>query len=506
MASSELPVQDGLVLQPFRGVRYVLDNLAQVTSPPYDLVSDSDILDLLALHPANVVRLILPGPDHHRYAEARDTLRSWLASGLLAADDQPAIYVYEQCTATDTHSAVRPTAQHASTSDIPLADLSLHKTHRHRPMDGHGTLPEHHAAPPASPEGSRPLRSGHAFQTEGRPGAPSTSEAASEAASERRVLQRGLIGAVALTDPRQGIVLPHENVMPGPVADRLALMRAAEANLEPIFLLYDGGGPASHLVDEIATTRPPLIEAVTDDGIRHRLWAVTEQPKLDLIAADLHDRQALIADGHHRYATYRALQQEYHASGHGNGPWDSGLALLVDSAVYAPDLKPIHRVIPALPLAEAVAKAKGAWQVHEYPTLHEGLTALASCHGIAFLLAGDGSSHLLTDPDALQLERAMPDDRSERWRSLNTSILAEFVFPKVWGIRDDEESVRIVHHDPYAAEDLARQAGGTAVVLQPLAVDAVSAVAAEGERVPRKSTSFGPKPRTGLVMRTFATD
>ncbi|WP_170177486.1 DUF1015 family protein [Thermomonospora umbrina] len=27
------------------------------------------------------------------------------------------------------------------------------------------------------------------------------------------------------------------------------------------------------------------------------------------------------------------------------------------------------------------------------------------------------------------------------------------------------------------------------------------AVAEAGERVPRKSTSFGPKPRTGLVMR-----
>jgi hypothetical protein len=32
----------------------------------------------------------------------------------------------------------------------------------------------------------------------------------------------------------------------------------------------------------------------------------------------------------------------------------------------------------------------------------------------------------------------------------------------------------------------------------------VYAIAAQGERVPRKSTSFGPKPRTGLVVRTFA--
>jgi uncharacterized protein (DUF1015 family) len=32
----------------------------------------------------------------------------------------------------------------------------------------------------------------------------------------------------------------------------------------------------------------------------------------------------------------------------------------------------------------------------------------------------------------------------------------------------------------------------------------VYAVAARGEKVPRKSTSFAPKPRTGLVLRSFA--
>jgi len=28
-------------------------------------------------------------------------------------------------------------------------------------------------------------------------------------------------------------------------------------------------------------------------------------------------------------------------------------------------------------------------------------------------------------------------------------------------------------------------------------------IAADGVRMPRKSTSFGPKPRTGLLLRTF---
>jgi uncharacterized protein (DUF1015 family) len=41
------------------------------------------------------------------------------------------------------------------------------------------------------------------------------------------------------------------------------------------------------------------------------------------------------------------------------------------------------------------------------------------------------------------------------------------------------------------------------VICNPASFEAVIGIAANGERVPRKSTSFGPKPRTGLVLRTF---
>ncbi|WP_248965581.1 DUF1015 family protein [Sphaerisporangium perillae] len=420
MAISELPSPDGLVLRPFRGVRFAVEDPAAVTSPPYDLISREDVQSLLDAHPNNVVRLILPGADQHRYAEARETLTSWLRSGVLATDDLPALYVYEQ--------------------------------------SGPG------------------------------------------------VLLRGLIGDLGLSEPEKGIVLPHENVMPGTVADRLALMKTTESNLEPIFLLYEGdGGGASRLVDEVASTRTPLVDVRTDDGIAHRLWALTEPAEVDAVAAELYGRRALIADGHHRYATYLALQRDYHAEGRGPGPWDFGLALLVDSTAYPPDLKPIHRVIPGLALEEAAARAKGAWRVHDFPRLEDALDALASAPGPAFVLAGEGPSHLLTDPDPVQVEHAMPPSRSAAWKSLATSILAEFLMPKVWGMQDDERTVRIVHHDPFLAAQMARRQSGTAVIIPPLTVDGVLAIAAGGERVPRKSTSFGPKPRTGLVLRTFAT-
>nr|WP_246064416.1 DUF1015 domain-containing protein [Nonomuraea longispora] len=570
MGTPELPVPDGLVLRPFRGVRFAVDDPAKVTSPPYDLISDADVDTLLDSHPNNVVRLILPcsSPGHpssadvpappsaddvparsgtarggqpgaapdaqaqepleSRYTEARNTLRAWLDTGVLVADDVPALYVYEQ--------------------------------------------------------------------------------------SGAEVLQRGLIGDVGLTDPDQRIILPHEDVMPGPVADRLALMSTTQANLEPIFLLYDGAnGTASRLVDEVTRYRQPLVSARTEDGLTHRLWAITDPEELAAINADLHDRQALIADGHHRYATYRVLQRQEHetrrrtgpagtrasgsdqratppttpdtrpappttyeaagptpqrtgaagprrpgpqpthsagepqrpdperadlASRHGDsagagrpgsaqqddgagtgqdapaagagrstaGPWDFGLALLVDSSAYPPDLKAIHRVIPGLPLDEAAARAKGSWRVHDYDDLTLGLAALDEAAEPAFLLAGEGGAHLLTDPDPVQLAHAMPPERSDRWSSLNTSVLSEFVMPKVWGMRDDERAVRIVHHDARAAVRLAARSGGTAVILKPLKAEEVLAVAAGGERVPRKSTSFGPKPRTGLVLRTFAID
>ena len=101
-------------------------------------------------------------------------------------------------------------------------------------------------------------------------------------------------------------------------------MEAADANLEPIFLVYEGGGDAGRIVDDAAAA-PPLLELRR----RRRPDATgsgrSPTPRLhDRIAADLRDRRALIADGHHRYATYRALQARRHAAGDGPGPGTRG--------------------------------------------------------------------------------------------------------------------------------------------------------------------------------------
>ena len=325
-------------------------------------------------------------------------------------------------------------------------------------------------------------------------------------------VQRGLIGRLRLVPPEAGIVLPHEDVSPGPVAGRLALMEATQANLEPIFLLYDGHGRAGETAGIVAATagREPLISARTPDGLRHRLWAVTDPADLRAIAGDLAQRQALIADGHHRYAAYRLLQARRQRAGHGPGPWDYGLALLVDSANYPPQIRAIHRVIPGLDLRHAVKLAASAFAVRALPGgmahLPAAVNALAdaSAAGPAFVLADEDSVYLIYQPDPVQAAAAMPAGRSAQWRALPAAVLQELLITTIWSLTDDDEVVRVVHHDAEAAVRTAQESAGTAVLCHPMTPREVYAVAARGEKVPRKSTSFAPKPRTGLVLRSFA--
>jgi uncharacterized protein (DUF1015 family) len=417
------PFPEGLVLHPFRGLRYsAAVDLRSVTSPPYDVIDAAGIEALEQSSDVNVVWLILPRDEARegdRYLRAASTLQAWRAEGVLQPDPDAALYVYEQASAT------------------------------------------------------------HA--------------------------QRGLLGAVALSPPEDGIVLPHENTMSRTVSDRLALYTAVEADLEPIFLLYGGGGAASDAV-AAASSRLPLVDVVLPDGLRHRLWALTDPVELAAVAADLHGRTAVIADGHHRYATYLQRQAAAWSAGQGPGPWDAGLTFLVDSASFGPEVHAIHRVVPDVEAFELARRAEGAMRVHELDgdDLESALGALAAAGqaGPAFLLvSGDGGTlRLLTDPHPERLARALPDDRSAAWRALDVSVLHHYLVADVWQLVDDVDTVRY-EHDVAAAVASAAASGGTAVLLNPTPLEAVTTVAAGGERMPRKSTLFTPKPRTGLVLR-----
>jgi uncharacterized protein (DUF1015 family) len=451
------------VLAPFRGIRYARDRvsgIANVTSPPYDVINGGILDHLRAADPHNVVRLILPGEDADSSKAAASLLREWLSAGVLIRDRMASLYLYEQ------------------------------------------------------------------------------------SAGDSACVQRGIIGLVRLGPPESAGILPHEGVMPGLVAGRRELMAATQANLEPIFLVYDGAqdgsaadpatpdpaapSTAAAVIDRAAARRAPLVTITTEDGMTHRLWRLGDPAEQAAIATDLAGRQALIADGHHRYAAYLDLQAEMRAAGLGAGPWDYGLAFLVDSAAYPPRLGAIHRVLPGLPPGRAAELAEAAFAVKDLPadlSLDDALDCLAAAgqEGTAFLLAGGPVFRLLSHPDPVQLAASMPAGMSKPWQALDASVMQHLLLGRLWGVTDSErdvlidhdaaDAVRAVSGDATATEVAQRTAGrgagasfaagGTAVISNPVPFEAVIQIAAHGERVPRKSTSFGPKPRTGLVLRTF---
>ncbi|MEU8530453.1 MULTISPECIES: DUF1015 domain-containing protein [Streptomyces] len=318
------------------------------------------------------------------------------------------------------------------------------------------------------------------------------------------LLQRGLIGALELSAPDRGIVLPHEDVMPHVVEDRAALMRTTAANLEPLLLTYVGEGNGAQAVIERAIAREPLLSTTTEDGFHHRLWAVTDPADLAAVDADLSGHQALIADGHHRWATYLRLREEHTSP----SPWNYGLVLLIDTARYPLRVRAIHRLLNRLPVADALAALEGRFRVRPIngplPAALEVLAG-AAAEGNAFLLAGDGGFHLVDRPNPELLATTIRRDRPEAWRTLDATVLHATMLDYLWHIPDAPEHIAYIH-DTEAAVDQAERRGGTAVLMHPVREEVVRDLARQGVTMPRKSTSFGPKPATGLVLRSLALD
>jgi uncharacterized protein (DUF1015 family) len=88
----------------FAGIRYdpAVVDLADVTAPPYDVITPSDLSRLETASPYNMVRLILgrdlEGDDaaKNKYTRARGLLDAWLREGVLVRDGVPSLYVYEE--------------------------------------------------------------------------------------------------------------------------------------------------------------------------------------------------------------------------------------------------------------------------------------------------------------------------------------------------------------------------------------------------------------------------
>lgn len=317
----------------------------------------------------------------------------------------------------------------------------------------------------------------------------------------------GWLGAVALPDAGSAAVLAHEDTFPAAVEGRRALLAATRTDLEPIVLAHDPEPSLAALTDQVRLTGPTL-RVLDDDGVRHRVWRVADPEIVTAVVAALARTRAVIADGHHRFAAARAHQRtDPDCAG-----CDAVLALLTPMGPGGLRVAAIHRVVPDLGLDDAVHAAAAGFTVTDVPVPagRGGAGALAGAVD-AWLARAGGSDYLISDgtrllhlSDPTQSVRArVPSEAPAAWRGLDVVLAHRGLIEGLWGRADAPDSVLIAHTVQEALRTAAERAG-IAVLLRPPSPADVAAVARAGARMPRKSTLFVPKPRTGLVLRPLA--
>ena len=321
-----------------------------------------------------------------------------------------------------------------------------------------------------------------------------------EMASPAGPATTGWLGSVALPPPGSVAVLPHEDTFAPAVEGRRALLAATGTDLEPIVLAHDLDPGIAALTHRTGTETPTL-EVADPDGVRHRLWRVTDPALLAELTAAFAGTAAVIADGHHRFAAAREHQR--------GGATHAGavLALLTPMGPGGLRLQAIHRVVPDLTMDAALTSAVGGFAVRELPVPGGDLAAFVrgwpATVGPGTFLVTDGQRAAELSAPTAAVRSAVPAEAPDAWRGLDVVLAHHGLFGQLWGRADDPASV-LIAHDVDEALRVRRERDGVAVLLHSPSPADVAAVARAGARMPRKSTLFVPKPRTGLVLRPHA--
>jgi uncharacterized protein (DUF1015 family) len=327
--------------------------------------------------------------------------------------------------------------------------------------------------------------------------------------------QRGFFARLRLEPfgPGSG-VLPHERTLSGPREDRYKLLRATGINTSPVVGLYEdpSGRAAAMLATAVAS--PPLADVVDDDGVRHRLWLVTDEgddAPATTLATIAGNGPVFIADGHHRYETAIRYRDERRMtrSCEEDPAFDYLLMLFLDAGDQLTVL-PTHRVVRGL----GDAGAAGLPNVLErlFDVTATDVDALAARFEAAGELAGgDGRFGLVTRKGAWLLTArrdafsGLIPDGGDAVRALDVSLLAA-TLDRVLGIDADAvaggERISYTKSAREAARLVAEGTDGAdaAFLLEPTPVASILEVSREGDVMPQKSTYFYPKALTGLVL------
>ena len=432
-------------LRPFRALRYdptVVGDLADVISPPYDVISPELQARLASRHARNSVLLDLPpilagdGPDD-RYRRAAAAFVAWRTDGTLVKDQVPSLYAYEQ-----TYRL--PGASEDRVQRGFFARLSL------EPFGpGSGVLP--HERTLGGPRADRLAL----LSATGANFSPVVGLYASPHGESGPLLE-----AVMAGDPDEDVTDDDG------VRHRLWVVPAgARGDGGPVDRLIAGAEAAPIVIADGHHRYSTALEYREQRGARR---ACTEDPPYETIFILLFD---LAITEMTILPTHRVVF---------GAP--TGAALMER-------LEPLFE-IEVVDSATALEAAFG-------PGSRQDLTATGARIGVWTA----GSSAILRVRPGV-LDGALMAQASPATRSLGVCIL-EAALSVIYGL--DRATIAAGERLTFvkgasAAIAAANERGGTAFLLDPTRAADVLRVARAGELMPQKSTYFSPKPATGLLF------
>ncbi|MGA2082267.1 MAG: DUF1015 family protein [Holophaga sp.] len=310
-------------------------------------------------------------------------------------------------------------------------------------------------------------------------------------------VQAGLVGLCSVKEYEDGRIKRHEHTRKDKEDDRTRHVTEQAANAEPVFLAYRAVPYIDSLVDKIRAT-PPVYDVVTDDGIGHTVWVVSEETHIYTLNHLFEAIPALyIADGHHRTAAAIRYGQARRAAAKeptGEEPFESFMAVVFPHTQlkildYNRVVKDLNGLTPDAFLARLGEKFTVAKATRRNPA--EAASFGMYLEGQWYSLKAKPGTYPAHDPV----------------RGLDVSILQENVLAPILGIQDPRTDNRVDFIGGIRGMDelekRVKAGWKVAFSMFPTSLDQLMSVADAGQIMPPKSTWFEPKLRSGLLVRIY---
>jgi len=337
--------------------------------------------------------------------------------------------------------------------------------------------------------------------------------------------RRGFIGAGKLEEYSAGIVFRHERTLSGPKADRLELLRHTKMHTGQLFMLYsDAQKSIDSILAEAESAAPPATEMRDEYGVIHRLWVISEPPRVDAIQKAMADQKLVIADGHHRYETalnYRNECRPRAGKIDDEAPYEHVMMTFVNTQSSGLLILPGHRVAAHIHdfSWSGVRRYLEPWfAAEEFPYSGSGERSEAKKKFLAKLEnsrtiraigvypapeAGRRAFYLLTLREGVSLGQLLPNV-SPLQRELDVVLLHEGILEPALGITPQavtaEANLAFEREASAALDAVDSGRAQISFLLNACDVKKVWRIATAGEVMPQKSTDFYPKLLSGITM------